>query len=292
MLAVWLIAAAIGITTFILFSPAQARTLAPGVDNLHEALLGRSLTDRMIKPGLRIAGGVLSRLLPQRRINALYELAVTAGVHGFWTRPVIMGARVLSVGLSAFAAWTVWSSRPGVLAFIFGVILVFIGWRLVDTWLVNRARNRQELIVSSLPDYADQIAICVQAGLNLDQAIRRTADSNEGPISDEFHRFLRDVRVGVRRRDAYNALAERVDLADMSSFVRSLSNAEQNGVSIADVLAGQAEELRLQRRQRAEERAMRLPVLMLFPLVTCILPPLFGILLGPVLIELFRSGIR
>lgn len=291
MLAIFLLAAAVAVTTFLILAPARAQAVPQGVDNLHDALLNRSRADRLFKPALAGTGKLLAALLPHRRVEVLYERAVAAGIHGFWTRQMIAMSRLASIGTSALFAWLIWQARPGVLAAMFGVLLIAIGWRLIDTLLTNRARVRQDMILSALPDYADQIAICVQAGLTLDQALRRTASTNDGPLSEEFHRFLRDIRVGTSRRLAYASLAERVDVTSMSSFVRALSNAERNGVSVADVLEVQAEELRNQRRQRAEERAMRLPVLMLFPMTFCILPPLLAVLIGPVLIELVRSGL-
>lgn len=293
MLGIILIAAAIAVGTWLLLVPAQPAPdpVARGVNNLHEAMLERSRSERVVKPMLKGLGSLLQRGLPQRRVQHLSNLAATGGVQGFWTPRVIAGARMISLLCGVGMAWLALQTFGRGFGIILGALFIFIGWRLIDTLLQNRARVRQDIIVSSLPDFADQIAICVQAGLSLDQAMRRTAQSNEGPIADEFKRFLRDVRIGAARSEAYEALQSRIDLPDMSSFVRSITNAERNGVSVAEVLAIQADELREKRRQRAEERAMRLPVLMLFPMVTCILPPLLAVLLGPPLIELFRTGL-
>lgn len=293
MLAISLIAAAVALGSWLLLAPSDPAPdpVARGVNNLHQAMLERSRSERVIKPLLKSLGNLLQRPMPQRRIEYLSSLAATGGVQGFWTPKVIAGARVVSLLVGVVMAWLALQVFGTLSGIIIAALLLFIGWRFVDTLLQNRARVRQDIIVSSLPDFADQIAICVQAGLSLDQAMRRTAASNEGPIADEFNRFLRDVRIGAARNEAYDALQERIDLPDMSSFIRSVTNAERNGVSVADVLVIQADELREKRRQRAEERAMRLPVLMLFPMVTCILPPLLAVLLGPPLIELFRTGL-
>lgn len=293
MLGIIFIAIAVALGTWLLLVPADPAPdpVSRGVSNLHDAMLERSRSERVVKPMLKGLGSLLQRGMPQRRIQHLSHLAATGGVQGFWTPRVIAGARMVSLLCGVAMAWLAIQTFGRAFGIILAALLVFIGWRFVDTLLENRARVRQDIIVSSLPDFADQISICVQAGLSLDQAMRRTAQSNEGPISDEFNRFLRDVRIGAARGEAYEALQERVDLPDMSSFVRSITNAERNGVSVAEVLAIQADELREKRRQRAEERAMRLPVLMLFPMVTCILPPLLAVLLGPPIIELFRTGL-
>lgn len=293
MLGITLIAVAVTVGTWLLLAPADPAPdpVARGINNLHEAMLERSRSERVLKPMLRGLGNLLQRGMPQRRIQHLSGLAETGGVQGFWTPRVIAGARLVSLFCGAVMAWLAFQLFGGVFGVILAALLVFIGWRFIDTLLQNRARIRQDIIVSSLPDFADQIAICVQAGLSLDQAMRRTSQSNDGPIAEEFNRFLRDVRIGAARNDAYDDLQERIDLPDMSSFVRSITNAERNGVSVAEVLAIQADELREKRRQRAEERAMRLPVLMLFPMVTCILPPLLAVLLGPPIIQLFQTGL-
>lgn len=293
MLAVTLIALAVALVTWLVLAPSNAAPdpVSDGAQNLHQAMLERSRSERVLKPLLRSVGDILQRATPQRRVSHLSTVAATGGVQGFWTPKVIAGARIMSLLTGVALAWFALQIFAPLTGTIIAVLLVLIGWRFIDTLLQNRARVRQDIIVSSLPDFADQIAICVQAGLSLDQAIRRTAQSNDGPVADEFNRFLRDVRVGAARSDAYDALQARIDLPDMSSFIRSVTNAERNGVSVADVLVIQADELRVARRQRAEERAMRLPVLMLFPMVTCILPPLLAVLLGPPILELFRTGL-
>lgn len=293
LIALLMIATAITVGTYLFLVPAASivDTVPEGVSNLHEAVLRRSRSDRVLKPALKTFGSVVGKATPQGRINKLHGYAVSAGIQGFWTKRVIALMRLVSLLLGALTGVVFMREFGPLLGVVFLVLACGISFRLVDTYLINRARTRQDIITSSLPDYADQVAICVEAGLNLDQAIRRTALSNAGPISDEFQRFLRDIRVGMRRQDAYRALIDRVDLPDMSSFIRAVANGERHGVSIGEILVIQADELREKRRQRAEERAMRLPVLMLFPLSLCILPPLLAILIGPVLIELTRTGL-
>lgn len=272
-----------------------APTAAPitndsGSSNLHEVLLARSRSERVVKPWLEKVNSILTGATPQRRIATLHEMAVTGGIARTWTPQRIATARTISLASGLTFGLLAWRSVGGLKGLALGIITVGVGWRGFDTYLTNRARARQEMIQQELPDIADQIAITVQAGLSFEQAIGRTVDSTTGPLSDELGRFLHDVRLGMTRSQAFKGLQARADVQDMTNFVRAIAQAEKTGVSIADVLQIQADELRTKRRQRAEERAMKLPVLMLMPLVTCILPPLFIVLLGPAVLEVARTG--
>lgn len=260
--------------------------------NLHEVLLARSRSERVVKPWLNKVNGLITGATPKRRVESLHEMAVTAGVSRTWTPQRIATARTMSLGTGIVLGLLAWRGTGGGLGpgTAFGIIIAGVGWRGFDVYMTNRARSRQETITQDLPDIADQIAISVQAGLSFEQAIRRTVDSTTGPLSDELSRFLHDTRVGMVRQVAFKNLQERVDVPDVTSFVRAIAQAEKTGVSIAEILQIQADELREKRKQRAEERAMKLPVLMLLPLVTCILPPLLIVLLGPAVITVMQSG--
>jgi len=259
--------------------------------NLHEVLLARSRSERVVKPWLEKFNTIVTGATPQSRIATLHQLAVTGGVWRTWTPQRIAVARTICFAAGVTFGLVAWRSVGGGRGLILLGILVAVGWRGFDTYLTNRARARQEEIQQELPDIADQIAITVQAGLSFEQAIGRTVDSTEGPLSDELGRFLHDVRLGMSRTLAFKNLQNRADVNDMTNFVRAIAQAEKTGVSIADVLQIQADELRTKRRQRAEERAMKLPVLMLLPLVTCILPPLLMVLLGPAVLQVMDGGL-
>lgn len=259
--------------------------------NLHEVLLQRSRSERMVKPWLAKLGKLASGGTPKGHLDNLHELAVTAGIARTWTPQRISIMRKVTLVAGLLLAAVSWRAMSGMMGTLFSVIVALIGWRAIDIWLTSRARVRQEEITHHLPDVADQIAISVQAGLGFEMAIRRTVESTEGPLSEELARLLYDVRVGIARSEAFRNLQDRVDVPDMTSFVRAIAQAERSGVPIADILQIQADELREKRKQRAEERAMKLPVLMLVPLVTCILPPLLIILLGPPMLELLDGGL-
>ncbi len=137
-----------------------------------------------------------------------------------------------------------------------------------------------------LADTLDQMTIAVEAGLGFESAMARAGRNGKGPLAEELVRTLQDIAVGQPRRDAYLALAERTGVPDLRRFIRAVVQADAYGVSIADVLRTQAQEMRLKRRQRAEEKAMQIPVKVIFPLILCILPTLFIVLLGPAVLRI------
>lgn len=257
--------------------------------NLHEMLLARSRSERVVKPWIQKFNEGFTGINPASRIDYLHKLAIRASLQQTWTKERIGLVRTISTVIGVGFAFFAWISLEGTTRYLACVLCLGIGWRALDTFLEGRAQARQDAIVAELPDIADQIAISAQAGLSFEQAMRRTVSSTTGPLAEEFAWFLYDVRVGVDRETAFKRLRERIDVRDMTSFVRAISHAERSGASVADTLQIQADELRETRRQRAEEKAMRMPVTMLAPLVTCIFPPLFVALLGPAVINIMEG---
>jgi len=161
-----------------------------------------------------------------------------------------------------------------------------------DILVRNHAQKRREQIKLELPDTLDQMLISVQAGLGFETAMARAGQNGAGPLADELIRTLQDIQVGRSRKEAYLAMAQRVDVPDLRSFVRAVVQADAYGIAIANVLHSQAKDMRVKRRQRAEEHAMKMPVKMLFPLIFSILPTLFIVVLGPTamsIMELFAN---
>ncbi|WP_346959857.1 type II secretion system F family protein [uncultured Arthrobacter sp.] len=155
-----------------------------------------------------------------------------------------------------------------------------------DILIRNYAQKRREAIKLELPDTLDQMLISVQAGLGFETAMARAGQNGKGPLADELIRTLQDIQVGRSRKDAYLAMAQRVDVPDLRSFVRAVVQADAYGIAIANVLNAQAKDMRMKRRQRAEEHAMKMPVKMLFPLIFTILPTLFIVVLGPTVMSI------
>src|SRR5918995_1090649 len=158
------------------------------------------------------------------------------------------------------------------------------GFMMPELWLSRRVKKRQKQILLATPDTLDLLTISVRAGLSFDGALAKVVEKVPGPLSDEFQRALAEVRVGKARRDALRDVIGRTEVPALSNFIGAIVQAEQLGVPIAKVLQIQSEQLRIERRQRAEELAAKAPIKMLFPLVGCIFPSMFIVILGPAII--------
>ncbi len=164
-----------------------------------------------------------------------------------------------------------------------------VGYLIPDLALHRRARARRLAILNDLPDTLDQLIICVEAGLGLDAAMARTSKSGHGPLSQELVRMLQELRVGVPRPEALENLLARTDVAELRHFVHAVIQAENYGIPVARVLRSQAAEQREKRRHSAEVHAMKMPAKIVFPLVFCILPTLFIVIIGPAALNLMDN---
>jgi tight adherence protein C len=168
-------------------------------------------------------------------------------------------------------------------------LLGFASFAGPDAWLNREMADRQHQIRVKLPDILDLLVISVEAGLGFEQALDRTVSAVPGPLSDEFNRMLGEVRAGATRADAMRALDGRTDVPEVRSFVLAILQADTFGVSIGRVLRSQAEEMRIKRRQLAQEEAQKAPVKMLIPMVFCIFPALFVVIIGPAIINIYEN---
>lgn len=158
-----------------------------------------------------------------------------------------------------------------------------------DVLVRNMGEKRQIELQRGLPDALDMMTVCVEAGLGFDAAIMRVARNLEGPIAAEWARVLQEMQFGMSRTEALRALVARTDVAELRTFVSSLVQSAELGISVGVVLREQAKEMRVRRRQRAEERAQKLPVKILLPLITCLLPAMFVVVLGPAAIKIAHT---
>jgi tight adherence protein C len=181
------------------------------------------------------------------------------------------------------------SASPGSLAGLIAVAATVLGYFLPELLLHSRGQERSQKIGLALADTMDQMTIAVEAGLGFDSAMSRAGKNGKGPLAEELLRTLQDMQYGQSRRQAYESLALRTGVPDLRKFVRAIIQADKYGVAIAGVLRTQAAEMRMKRRQRAEEKAMQLPIKVIFPLMLCILPVLFIVLLGPAVMDIVAA---
>jgi tight adherence protein C len=214
-------------------------------------------------------------------VDALERRILLAGTPRAWTlERVLAGKLVLALTGSVLGLLLVLDD-PALTSVLVLLGAPLLGWFGPDGLLAGQASRRQEAIRATLPDMLDQVTIGVEAGLGFEASLARTARSGEGPLSDELLRTLQDVQAGMSRGEALKRLVERAEIDELNHFVLAVVQAESYGIPIAQVLRVQSGELRVRRRQRAEERAQKLPVKILFPLMFCVLPALFIVLLGP-----------
>jgi tight adherence protein C len=247
-----------------------------------------SFVDRVLQPGFLHAAHLGRRLSPASSGDRLARQLDRAGNPGRWNQERIYAAKIACLAVFAVFAGVLSGSSPAVLV-IAAPAAAVAGFFLPNVLLYNAALKRDIEIRKSLPDALDLLTISVEAGLGFDAALSQVARNTQGPLAGEFFRVLQEMQIGKSRAAAFRALADRTDVPEMRSFVTSLVQADGFGIPIADVLREQASEMRIKRRQRAEERAQKVPVKILFPLVFFILPALFVVILGPGAIGIYDA---
>ncbi len=222
-------------------------------------------------------------------IARLERLLGRAGRPPAWPLERLVVAKFVLGAAGATLGLLYVSSAPSGSRIVLAVLLTVVAWAIPDLMTYSRGKERQAAITLELPDMLDQMTIAVQAGLGFESAMARAGRGGNGPLAEEFIRTLQDIQLGQQRRDAYQALAARTTVPDLRRFLRAVTQADAYGVSITGVLTVQAAEMRLKRRMRAEEKAMQIPVKVIFPLIVCILPTLFIVLLGPAALDIIRT---
>jgi tight adherence protein C len=260
--------------------------------DLRSQILSHSTRDRAIAPALAKLMKLMRRLTPKGWTEQMEQRIAMAGLNQKWSaeRVLLLKAVGLILG-SLYAFKNLTGGIDGIKGMLMVVAPAPFGFFLPDILIKNNADKRQKQIQLQLPDFLDQITVGVEAGLGLDAAMARTSKSNTGPLAEEFRRTLQHVQAGLSRGEALRGLANRNKVVELRQFVASILQAEQFGIPMAQVLRVQAGEQRRKRRQRAEEKAMKLPVKVLFPLVLCILPALFVVLIGPAALSIMDAGL-
>lgn len=261
------------------------------VENLRDKELLTPLRDRALLPVLHGLTSLGRRLTPVGYVDQVRKKFIYAGELGPDAVDRFLAIRVITIALIPIAVIGILAflplsgmSRNGMLLLV--VVMLVLG---PDASLNRRVEARQLEIRRKLPDILDLLTISVEAGLGFEQALDRTVASVPGPLSDEFSRMLGEVRAGSSRAQAMRALQERSNVVELRSFVLAILQADTFGVSIGRVLRAQADEMRIKRRQLAQEMAQKAPVKMLIPMVFCIFPSLFAVVLGPAMINIYEN---
>ncbi|MBA2381408.1 MAG: type II secretion system F family protein [Chloroflexi bacterium] len=277
--------------------PVQARLTQLGTmqaKNLEELELQSPFLERTLRPLAAAMSGRMSRVASNSFQEKAEKRLALAGNPGNLRVADWLGIKAVAavVGglLFAFLFLVLGvMSLPFAFRVLMIVVGVMFGYTIPEFWLGGRVKKRQKAILLQIPDTLDLLTISVRAGLGFDAALAKVVEKLEGPLIDEFRRALAEVRVGKARRDALRDIVPRTEVAPLTNFIGAIIQAEQLGVSISKVLQVQSEQLRIERRQRAEEMAAKAPIKMLFPLVGCIFPSLFIIILGPAIILIMQN---
>ncbi|MEV7131404.1 type II secretion system F family protein [Arthrobacter sp. NPDC093128] len=233
--------------------------------------------------------GVLDRigygLTPAAYVRKLDRLLSLAGRPAAWPLGRILAAKPALGLVGASLGLLISVSGPNPMIKLAGLFILFLGYFIPDLLLYSKGMERQKAMQLELANTLDQMLISVEAGLGFEGAMARAGENGKGPLAEELVRTLQDMQVGRSRRESYLALAERTNIPELRSFVQAIVQADTYGIAISRVLRIQAKVMRVKRRQRAEEKAMKLPVSILFPLLFFIFPVLFIAILGPAVIN-------
>lgn len=240
------------------------------------------LQSRALAVGRRISGADTAE-----RIRRKLDLA---GNPAGWTVDRVLSGKVIGavVGVLVGVAFSLMLESPMVKVLVIVGVTV-VGFFAPNLFLYQRGYERAERLQRELPDAIDLLTISVESGLGFDAAVQQVARNTEGPLAEEFSRVLREMQIGQGRADALRALGERTNVPDMRSFVGAMVQADSFGIPVAQVLRVQSAEMRVKRRQRAEEKAQQVPVKITVPLIFCILPTLFIAVMGPAVLSIMDS---
>lgn len=261
------------------------------IESVRERELLDSLPNRAFAPIFSGLSAIGKRWTPLGYADTIRQKLISAGTPEPQAFDRFQAVRVLTVALAPLVGYSVYVKMPvGGLPRLAATLVVVAGLIMgPDNSLNRKIAKRQYEIRRRLPDVMDLLVISVEAGLGFEQALDRTVASVPGALTNEFARMLGEVRAGATRSDAMRAMEARINLPEIRSFVLAIIQADTFGVSIGRVLRSQADEMRVKRRQLAQERAQKAPVKMLIPMVFCIFPALFVVVIGPAFLNLSKT---
>ncbi|HEY6957271.1 MAG TPA: type II secretion system F family protein [Candidatus Limnocylindria bacterium] len=272
--------------------PVQARLqqIAVRPRTLEELELQRPLSERTLKPIISGIARLIGRFYPTNTVKGISLKLKRAGMESTSTE-FMLGVKGFAAVVGAVGVSSLVNIMTGDFTFtILGLIGgVFLGFMAPDYYLSSKAGGRANGILEQLPDALDLLTISVEAGLGFDAAIVKVTEKMKGPLTEEFKRASGEQRIGKSRQEALRGISERVEVKELRNFISAIIQADQLGVSMSKVLRIQSEQLRTERRQRAEEKAARAPILIMLPTVGCIFPSLFIVILAPAALSAMAS---
>ena len=267
------------------------------ISSLEEIELSQSFSERVIIPMMRRMGEISARFTPQKVLEETRMKLEMAGNPGRIDAATLLASRFVVaavLGGLMFLVGGLVANWPSGQTFLVGTGTTLFGFFLPQLWLRDRIQRRQKEVRNAMPDALDLLTICVEAGLGFDAAMAKVSEKWENELSVAFARAIREVQLGKLRREALKDMSDRLGIPEMTSFVAAIIQSEQLGVSMAKVLRIQSEQMRMKRRQRAEEQAHKAPVKMIIPMAFLTFPSIFIVLLAPAafkIMEAFGGGI-
>lgn len=260
------------------------------IESLEDVELSIGFQERVLVPFVQKLSDLTARFTPQKQLEQSQRLIELAGMN---TDPKLfflmrIGATIAGGFFGLFVGF-VGLKLPGIQAYLATGLGIFLGNMLPVMSLRSKITRRQQEVVKHLPDALDLLVICVEAGLGFDQAMGKVYEKWDNEIALAFGRVLREIQLGKPRKDALKDMADRLDVADVNSFTAAIIQAEQLGVSMAKILRVQSDQMRIKRRQRAQEKAQQAPVKMMIPMVLIIFPSIWIILMGPSAIRVYNQ---
>jgi tight adherence protein C len=265
--------------------------VATDVPNLREQELDQNFGSRILVPVVDRATKVARRVTPVDARDRLEKKLLLAGSPAGWDAERVLAFKIIGAVAGFILSIVLFQivSLSAFLQIITTALLTFVGFIAPDSIVNGRVEDRKKEILKTLSDTLDLLTISVEAGLSLNAAIAMVVRNVPGVLSSEFARMLQEIQLGVPRSDAFRHLSERTDVEELNAFALAMVQADVFGVSIASVLRTQAAQLRIKRRQAIEAKAAQTPVKIVFPLILCVLPALFVVIVGPGAIQIFES---
>jgi len=265
------------------------------ITDLEEIELSQPLTERVFFPVARKMGQLALRFTPQNAIQATSKKLELAGNPGGMDPTVFWALRMAGLSLGALLFFVATIAPEGSFlegrGLLIGIPAAAMGFFLPELWLGGRISKRQNDVRKAMPDALDLLTICVEAGLGFDAAMAKVYEKWDNVVARAFGRVIREIQLGKLRRDSLKDMADRLGVAEMTSFIAAVIQSEQLGVSLARVLRIQADQMRIKRRQRAEEAAHKAPIKMLIPLAILIFPSICLVLMTPAVLMLMQSAL-